>query len=85
MGVGEDCGGHMLPAGARGEFLIMHWQSCRQDRQTHSTLGAELPSRLQTLVEARRYDGCGAKPGMKRTSSARTTTKSAIFLPVALL
>ena len=42
-----------LPAGQWGVFSIMRWKSYKQDRQTHSTLGAELLSLSRGLAEAR--------------------------------
>ncbi|CAE7255667.1 RE1 [Symbiodinium sp. CCMP2592] len=44
---------HRLPAGEWGEFSVMRWKSYKQDRQTHSTLGAELLSLSRGLAEAR--------------------------------
>ncbi|CAE7838462.1 GIP [Symbiodinium sp. CCMP2592] len=42
-----------LPAGRWGLFSVMRWRSYKQDRQTHSTLGAELLSLSRGLAEAR--------------------------------
>ena len=60
---GKDCcsqAGYMvaacdaeLPGGKWGVFSIMRWRSYKQDRQTHSTLGAELLSLSRGLAEAR--------------------------------
>ena len=44
---------HRLAAGEWGVFSILRWKSYKQDRQTHSTLGAELLSLSRGLAEAR--------------------------------
>ena len=42
-----------LAAGEWGTFSILRWRSFKQDRQTHSTLGAELLALSRGLAEAR--------------------------------
>ncbi|CAE7298082.1 GIP [Symbiodinium sp. CCMP2592] len=42
-----------LPRGEWGTFSVMRWRSYKQDRQTHSTLGAELIALSRGLAEAR--------------------------------
>ena len=42
-----------LPDGKWGTFSILRWKSFKQDRQTHSTLGAELLALSRGLAEAR--------------------------------
>ncbi|CAE7666546.1 GIP [Symbiodinium sp. CCMP2456] len=42
-----------LPQGSWGVFSVLRWRSYKQDRQTHSTLGAELLALSRGLSEAR--------------------------------
>ncbi|OLQ02761.1 Copia protein [Symbiodinium microadriaticum] len=42
-----------LSKGVWGTFSVMRWKSYKQDRQTHSTLGAELLSLSRGIAEAR--------------------------------
>ena len=42
-----------LAAGEWGTFSILRWRSFKQDRQTHSTLGAELLALSRGLAETR--------------------------------
>ena len=42
-----------LPQGSWGVFSVLRWRSYKQDRQTHSTLGAELLPLSRGLSEAR--------------------------------
>ena len=46
-------GDPMLKEGHWGRFSILRWKSYKQDRQAHSTLGAELLSLSRAIAEAR--------------------------------
>ncbi|CAE7257454.1 GIP [Symbiodinium microadriaticum] len=46
-------GDKMLQQGHWGTFSLLRWKSYKQDRQTHSTLGAELLSLSRAVAEAR--------------------------------